>query len=109
MCFTLTGLSRPGQPAAAARRSSRTAAHPRRGMLPRMTAPFDTEAALRRLQDLLSISGPTGEEAAVAGHVVGVLREAGLPPELILRDDAASRIPVPCQCGNVIIRLPGTV
>lgn len=78
-------------------------------MLPPVTPPIDTAAALRRLHELLSISGPTGEEGAVAEHVVRAIREAGVPAELIHRDDSPSRIPVPCQCGNLIVVLPGTV
>jgi tripeptide aminopeptidase len=69
---------------------------------------IDSDAAIRRLIQLLEIPGPTGEEGAVADHVVHAALEAGVPAGCIRRDDAASRIPLPCQCGNLIIVLPGT-
>ena len=69
----------------------------------------ETEAALRRLIDLLSISGPTGEEGAIADHVIRAALDAGVPEDCIRRDDAPSRISLPCQCGNVIIVLAGTI
>jgi len=72
-------------------------------------SPIDTEAALRRLIQLLEIPGPTGEEGAVADHVIRATRDAGVPADCIHRDDAASRISLPCQCGNVIVVLPGTI
>jgi tripeptide aminopeptidase len=71
--------------------------------------PLDRERALRRLLDLLSISGPTGEELPVREHLVSRLLEIGVPSRAIRVDDAASRIALPSNTGNLIVTLPGTV
>ncbi len=81
-------------------------------MKPRMPTPtppsVDREKAIERLLDLLSISAPTGEEKPVADYLTEALLEAGLPRDSVQVDLAASRIPLPCQTGNLIVSLPGT-
>lgn len=73
-----------------------------------MPAVYDSEAAVNRLMRLLSVEGITGQEAAVARELQAMLREAGVPAEAVSCDDANTRIPLPTQTGNLIIRLPGT-
>jgi len=67
----------------------------------------DTQAALDRLMRFLSIEGVTGEEKAIAEDVAKALQEAGVPAEAIVYDDANTRIPVPTQTGNLIVKIPG--
>ncbi|MCZ8314390.1 M20/M25/M40 family metallo-hydrolase [Phreatobacter sp.] len=67
----------------------------------------DAQAALDRLMRFLSIEGVTGEEKAIAEDVAKALQEAGVPAEAIAYDDANTRIPVPTQTGNLIVKIPG--
>ena len=64
----------------------------------------DTQAALDRLMRFLSIEGVTGEEKAIAEDVAKALQEAGVPAEAIAYDNANTRIPVPTQTGNLIVK-----
>ncbi len=81
-------------------------------MKPRMPTPapqtIDRAKAIERLVDLLSISAPTGEEKPVADYLTAAALAAGVPREAVQVDDAVSRIPLPCQTGNLIVSLPGT-
>ena len=67
----------------------------------------DTDAALARLMRFLSVEGITGQEAAIAKDLMAALKEVGVPAKAMRLDDANSRIPVPTQCGNLIVDLPG--
>ncbi len=67
----------------------------------------DPDAALSRLMRFLAVPGITGEEKMIAEDVAKVLREAGVPAKQIHFDDAHTRIPVPTQTGNLVVKLPG--
>jgi tripeptide aminopeptidase len=69
---------------------------------------FDLERAIDRLMRFLTIEGVTGQEKAIAQAVIEDLVALGVPRRAIRFDDAASRIPLPTQTGNVIVELPGT-
>ncbi len=68
--------------------------------------------ALRHLVDLLRVEGTSGREAAVADLVRRKLLAAGCPEEWIRCDRAhrrASRATgADLECGNLIVKLPGT-
>jgi tripeptide aminopeptidase len=68
----------------------------------------DEAAAVERLLRFLAVEGVTGREAAIARDVTAALREAGVPRSAIRHDSAHERIPLPTQCGNLIVNLPGT-
>src|SRR4051794_5991522 len=68
----------------------------------------DEAAAYERLMRFLAVEGVTGHEAAIAREVTAALREAGVPKSAIRHDAAHDRIPVPTECGNLIVTLPGT-
>ena len=68
----------------------------------------DLAAARRVVLDLLAIPGGSGDERAVAERIVKWLREAGCPADAITFDNAHSRTPLRGNCGNLIVRLPGT-
>ncbi len=67
----------------------------------------DTKAATQRLMRLLAVEGVTGKEAAIAKELMAVLKEVGVPANAMRLDDANTRIPVPTECGNLIVDLPG--
>ena len=69
---------------------------------------IDSENALRRLLDLLAVPGVTGEERGVIEHVRAEVLRLGVPESAVIVDDAPSRIPLPSQSGNLIVKLPGT-
>ena len=69
--------------------------------------PADRPAAADRLLRLLAVPGVTGQEAQIAAAVQAMLREAGVPADAMQFDDAHTRIPLPTQTGNLIVKLPG--
>jgi tripeptide aminopeptidase len=73
-----------------------------------MTAAVDTTAAIERLMRFLAVEGVTGQEAAISREIQAALKEGGVPASAITTDDAHTRIPLPTQCGNLIVKLPGT-
>lgn len=68
----------------------------------------DTSAALDRVVQLMAISGPSGEEAEILNWIKARLRRAGLPVSAMQHDSAHRRSPIKGQCGNLIVRLPGS-
>ncbi|MDO7677996.1 MAG: M20/M25/M40 family metallo-hydrolase, partial [Pirellulales bacterium] len=68
----------------------------------------DLTAATKRVLELLSISGVSGNEKQVADTVVKMLLAAGCPAGAIKIDSAHTRTPLPGNSGNVIVSLPGT-
>ena len=69
----------------------------------------DLARARRTLLDLLAIPGVSGEEKAVAGQIVKTLRAAGCPAKAITFDKAHTKTPLEGNCGNLIVKLPGTL
>lgn len=70
--------------------------------------PIDEAAAVDLLLRLLAVEGTTGRERAIGDEIVAVLREAGVPASAMREDDAASRIPLPSEAGNLIVDVAGT-
>src|SRR5204863_9410983 len=68
----------------------------------------DEAAAVSRLMRFLAVEGITGHEAAIARDVTAALREVGVPKSAIRHDAAHEQIPLPTECGNLIVSLPGT-
>jgi tripeptide aminopeptidase len=69
---------------------------------------IDEKLALRNLMELLAIEGLSGRESAVADWISRKLRSLGCRAAWIKQDDAHRRIPLDFECGNLIVRLPGT-
>jgi tripeptide aminopeptidase len=69
---------------------------------------FNEERAIDRLLRFLAVEGTTGHEKAIGATVAAALVEAGVPRRAIHLDDAAMRIPLPTETGNLIVTLPGT-
>jgi tripeptide aminopeptidase len=72
-----------------------------------MQSPYVKQAD-ELLMRLLSITGLSGEEGAVMEFLVGRLREAGATDEVLRFDRANRKIPHGGQCGNLVLKLPGT-
>jgi tripeptide aminopeptidase len=69
----------------------------------------DLARARRTVLDLLAIPGVSGDEKAVADHIVKTLRAAGCPAAAISFDRAHAKTPLAGNCGNLIVKLPGTL
>ena len=65
--------------------------------------------AIRRVEKLMGIPGPSGQESKVAEAVIQQLKQAGVPDNAITFDDANKRSPIGGEIGNLIVKLPGTV
>ncbi len=70
---------------------------------------IDKERAIETVMRLLSVPGVSTEEQAIADEIVAVLRDYGLPSSAVKFDNAHKKSPYGGQCGNMIIRLPGTL
>ena len=68
----------------------------------------DTEA-LRIVTQMMAIPGPSGEEAAVMEFIRGKLTAAGVATRFLVDDGANRRSPIGGQCGNLVLRMPGTM
>ena len=72
-------------------------------------ATLNQKWALDLLLSCLKINGVTGKEAAIAKHVVASLVNVGISKNQIKYDTAHKEIPLPTECGNVIVTLPGNI
>ena len=72
-------------------------------------ASLNQKWALDLLLGCLKINGVTGKEAAIAKHVIANLINVGVSKNLIKYDKAHQEIPLPTECGNVIVTLPGNI
>lgn len=70
---------------------------------------IDRKAAVKRVMDMISIPGCSGEETAIAAFIEQQLRAAGVNSSDISYDTAHRKSPVPGVVGNLIVKLPGTV
>lgn len=66
-------------------------------------------SAIAAVMELMSIPGKSGEESGVAGWIVDKLRRAGIPEKSIQFDSAHRRSPIGGECGNLVVKLPGTL
>ncbi|MFM9009821.1 MAG: M20/M25/M40 family metallo-hydrolase [Planctomycetota bacterium] len=94
-----------GTTASVRRRVSRSPLVGKAGALPAA----DVATARKIVLDLLAIPGVSGEEKAVAERIVKWLRQAGCPGTAISFDSAHTKTPLKGTCGNLIVRLPGTL
>lgn len=68
-----------------------------------------TDAAIRRVMELIEIPGKSGHEDLVAEYITKALLKAGVSPKSITHDTAHRRSPAGGNLGNLIVKLPGTV
>lgn len=69
---------------------------------------IDERRAVKLVETLMGIAGPSGEEGKVVRHVTQLLRRAGLEDSAIETDTVSRRSPIGGEVGNLIVRLPGT-
>ena len=67
----------------------------------------DQSAAVARLMRFLAVEGVTGQEAAIGKDIVAALKEAGVPARAMRFDKANTRIALPTETGNLIVKLAG--
>ncbi len=65
--------------------------------------------ALNLATELMAIPGRSGQEGQVAKFVTSALRKARVPTAAIGHDTAHRKSPIGGECGNLIVKLPGTV
>lgn len=70
---------------------------------------IDDAFATKLLTSLVAIPGKSGDEQATASRIVKELTAAGVPQSAITYDDAHKKSPYGGQCGNLIVKLPGTL
>lgn len=67
----------------------------------------NADEALQRFLTITAIPGRSGDEAAVASKIIGLLHEAGVAESQIAFDGAETRTRINGNCGNLIVTLPG--
>lgn len=70
---------------------------------------MNTDAAIRRVMELLEIPGKSGDEQHVSDYITKALCAAGVDSKTIKHDTAHRRSPAGGNIGNLIVKLPGTV
>jgi len=73
-----------------------------------MAVPFSDQTAIKLLTELLSIPGKSGDERAIADLILKKAKAAGVKDSQIKEDKAHQKSPYGGNCGNIIIKLPGT-
>lgn len=77
---------------------------------PKNTTPkFNDKQALQLVTELMAIPGKSGEEGQIAAEIQRRLIAAGLPEKQITFDTAHKKSSIGGECGNMIVKLPGTV
>jgi tripeptide aminopeptidase len=69
----------------------------------------DLKRARQTVLDLLAIPGISGQEREVAEAIRSKLLAAGCPATAIMFDKANTKTPLKGNCGNLIVKLPGTI
>lgn len=69
----------------------------------------DCQRALDLVMQLMAIPGVSGQEKQVAAYIEQILRKAGVPVSAMQYDKCHHRIHGGGDCGNLILRLPGTI
>jgi tripeptide aminopeptidase len=69
---------------------------------------IDSQAAIRRVMEMIAIPGKSGQERQVLDFIRGHLNSAGVEASAIVEDNANRRSPIGGEAGNLIVKLPGT-
>jgi len=69
----------------------------------------DERAARDLAIKLMGIPGTSGQEGAVQKFVIDALRSAGVPSSAITVDQVNRKSPIGGECGNLVVKLPGTL
>ncbi|MDP6677007.1 MAG: hypothetical protein QGI29_05505, partial [Pirellulales bacterium] len=69
---------------------------------------IDLARAEKTVLELLKIPGISGQEKQVAEIIQKKLLDAGCPKSFISFDQAHKKTPIQGNCGNLIVKFPGT-
>lgn len=70
--------------------------------------PIDAPAALRLVSEMMAVPGRSGQERKMHTAVRARLKSLGVSSSAIVEDAAQKRSPIGGECGNLIVKLPGT-
>ncbi len=70
---------------------------------------IDSKLALQHVMKLMAIPGKSCQESQAADYVTQALLKAGAAPATIKADAAHRRSPNGGECGNLVMKLPGTI
>jgi tripeptide aminopeptidase len=71
--------------------------------------PIDQTAALRLVSEMMAVPGRSGQERKIQTAVRAKLKRLGIPASAIVEDTVQKRSPLGGECGNLIVKLPGTI
>lgn len=69
---------------------------------------FDQSRPLKLVMEMMAIPGKSGHESAISEFIIRKLQQAGVPAAAITRDSAHKKSELGGECGNLIVKLPGT-
>jgi tripeptide aminopeptidase len=69
----------------------------------------NTDRAIDLAMRLMAIPGKSGQELAVSNFVRHTLIDGGIDPSFLFDDNAHHRTPLAGECGNLILKLPGSL
>lgn len=76
---------------------------------PASSITVNEKQAVQRVMEMISISGKSCEEKAIAEYIEQQLLRAGVPPSAVSYDRAHKLSPYGGEVGNLIVKLPGTL
>jgi tripeptide aminopeptidase len=71
--------------------------------------PINASAAVRLVSEMMAVPGRSGQERKIHTAVRARLKSLGVSSTAIVEDAAQKRSPIGGECGNLIVKLPGTV
>jgi len=69
----------------------------------------DRKAAVDLVLEMMAVPGKSGDEAQVAALIRRKLRAAGIKKTAVVEDRVPRKSPLNGECGNLIVKVPGTV
>ena len=70
---------------------------------------INEKRAVAIAMEVLAVPGVSCEEREIAHKIIEILRRAGLPKSAVRFDTAHKKSPYGGNCGNLIVKLPGTM
>jgi tripeptide aminopeptidase len=70
---------------------------------------INTAAALRLVTEMMAVPGRSGQERQMHAAVRARLKSLGVSSSAIIEDKAQKQSPIGGECGNLIVKLPGTI
>ncbi|HET6327460.1 MAG TPA: M20/M25/M40 family metallo-hydrolase [Planctomycetaceae bacterium] len=70
---------------------------------------INAAAALRLVTEMMAVPGRSGQERQMHAAVRARLKSLGVSSSAIIEDKAQKQSPIGGECGNLIVKLPGTI